>query len=164
MEAEKALFDLLMEMSYIVKLHSSESTVVAYQIDQRLADPEKSDVMPDAILDIAKRCGLLEIDRVRDMLIKHAPKIGESDPQKAKVWVTLRNQSAGLTYSVIEYDAKRDSVFCVVEHRDGRVEWEELFLEDIFFDENIGMLKGDKYKNLVADIDGNIFEDVEEAA
>ena len=155
MEAEEALFHKLIDLGYITTLHGLNVDVHAYEISTAILSAKEG--MQAAILDIAKQCGLLEIDRVRQLLTDNAPKIGESDPKETPVWVTLRNQSADMTYYVIEYDAVSDSAFCLVKQGD-EVLWEEHRIEDIFFDESIGMLKGDEYKNIAADIDGNIFK------
>ena len=155
MEAEEALFHKLIDLGYIKTLHGLNADIHAYEISTAIK--EAKEAMQVAILDIAKQCGLLEIDRVRTLLAENAPKIGESDPKQTPVWVTLRNQDADITYYVIEYDAVSDSAFCLVKQGD-EVSWEEHKVEDIFFDESIGMLKGDEYKNIVADIDGNIFK------
>ncbi len=155
MEAEEALFHKLNDLGHIKTLHSLHADVHAYEISTAILGAKEG--MQAAILDIAKQCGLLEIDRVRQLLTDKAPKIGESNPKETPVWVTLRNQSADMTYYVIEYDVVNDSAFCLVKQGD-EVLWEEHRIEDIFFNESIGMLKGDEYKNIAADIDGNIFK------
>lgn len=153
MEAEDALMHILIDRGHIKTLHGLHTDVHAYEISTVLLDGKET--MQEAILDVAKQCGLLEIDRVRQLLTDNAPKLGESDPKETPVWVTLRNQSADTTYYVIEYDSSSDASFCLVKQGD-EVLWEEHKIEDIFFDESIGMLKGEEYKNIVVDIDGNI--------
>ena len=155
MEAEEALFHKLIDLGHIKTLHDVSADVHAYEISTAILGAKEG--MQKTILDIVKQCGLLEIDRVRQLLKDNAPKIGESDPKETPVWVTLRNQSADMTYYVVEYDVANDSAFCLVKQGD-EVLWEEHKIEDIFFDESIGMLKGDEYKNIAADIDGNIFK------
>lgn len=152
-EAQYALFKLLVSHKHIVALHNEKCTVKAYQISTNVLDGKTA--MQEAILNVAKRCGLMEIDRLRKLLRENAPKIGESNPDKATIFASLMNQSKNIKYHIIEYDNERDSAFCLVK-KDEEILWEEHEIAEIFFDEQIGMLKDEEHKNLVTNIDGNI--------
>lgn len=153
-DAENALFDLLVKQEHITQLSDEKKhTILAFEISRAILNA--SQYMQDAILQIVKASGLLEIDRLRSMLSKNAPALDESDPDNAKIWVSLRNAAENTTYHITEYDENSDSAFCLVK-KDEDVLWELHGLDEIFNNANIGLLKGNKYKNLTTDMSGTI--------
>ncbi len=151
--AEEELFNILVGAGYIIKLSEDfEHTILAYEISQDILNA--SERMQKAILKVVKNSNLLEVDRVRKILAT-APDIGESDSDNRKVYVSLRDKKASISYFVIEYDKYEKNVFCLVE-KDGHIEWEEHNFENLFKDDNIAMLKGDEYEDICIDVDGNI--------
>jgi len=154
-DAESVLFHLLVIRNYVTQLHKEGDTIKAYEISTECLGGKGA--MQGAILDVAKQCGLLEVDRLRKLLRENAPKLGESNAEETKIFASLRNQRANQIYHIIEYDENTDQAFCLVD--DGNeILWEEHNIEDIFYDENIGMLKSEEYKNLVANVDGKIYK------
>ena len=152
-EAEAYLFDVLIEEGMITQLSTDfEQTVQAFEINSELLDA--GEAMQKAILRVVKDSNLLEIDRLRKIL-KTAPAIGESDTEAAKVYGSLLNTSTKRIYHIIEYDKYSDMTFCLVDDN-GEIFWEEHKFEEIFNDEQIAVLKEEKYQDITLDVDGNI--------
>ena len=88
-------------------------------------------------------------------VLKKAPKIGEADSDKAKVYVSIKDLKDNKIYHAIEYTVSSDTVFCLVD-KDGDILWEEHSFTALFSNEQTVILKGDEYKDIYLDVNGKV--------
>ena len=152
MDAEAYLFSVLLERDLVYKLHDSGCDMLAYQLKDSLVGAGED--MQKAILKVIKDANLLEVDRIKKVL-KKAPKIGEADSDKAKVYVSIKDLKDNKIYHAIEYTVSSDTVFCLVD-KDGDILWEEHSFTALFSNEQTVILKGDEYKDIYLDVNGKV--------